>query len=460
LVIGNRLAANIGHYKTENTKLTFVNSRRRPVSVNSITAMPCYGSRVKIQLDGLADIDPLRVPLPNGTEVVTRVEARDGERLIKQGAIGRVVSSDGDRVEVAIIGGARATYDREQLTPRKAGQLRFARRRHAAWEALGDTVILETVVGSRAWGLADESSDIDRRGVFALPMPWTCGLTDPPEDLVSADGSATYWEVAKTIGQAVRADPNTLEALFLESATAADPIGQWLLDERDAFASAEIYGSFGRYALSQLKKLRQSLRLAEHRGLLLEWLAADPSMDLDAAAARLASEVGASHDRARSYIKQLYSSMFDQQLLAERELASLAAFAAERAGDFELPRELRPKNAYNLLRLLVTATRWLREGIPTFEITGALRGELLAIKRGEVPLAEVLARAEELAEDLEDARAHTALPRRADIGRADALLRKIRVECARRYLERVPGPFGIDAIEPPAAAWSSENTRD
>lgn len=410
---------------------------------------------MKIRLEGLADIDPLRVPLPNGTEVVTRVEARDGDHLIKQGAIGRVVSSDGDRVEVAIIGGARASYDRGDLTPRKAGQLRFAQRRHAAWEALGANVVIETVVGSRAWGLATEGSDTDLRGVFALPFAWTVGIAEPPEDLISADGSATYWEVGKTIAQAVRADPNTLEALFLGSATARDEIGQWLLDERDAFASAEIYGSFGRYALSQLKKLRQSLRLAEHRGLVLEWLAADPSMSLDAAAVRLAGEVAVSTERARSYIKQLYSSMFDQQLLADREFASLVAFAAERAGaDFDLPREQRPKNAYNLLRLLVTATRWLREGAPTFAVTGALRDELMAIKRGEVPLAEVLARAELLAADLEDAREHTALPPRADVGRADALLRRVRIECARRHLDREPGPFGRDAIEPPPAAWS------
>ena len=43
--------------------------------------------------------------------------------------------------------------------------------------------------------------------------------------LVSADGSATYWAAGKAIRQALRADPNTLEMLFLPSATPQDPIG-------------------------------------------------------------------------------------------------------------------------------------------------------------------------------------------------------------------------------------------
>jgi predicted nucleotidyltransferase len=33
-------------------------------------------------------------------------------------------------------------------------------------------VVVEAVVGSRAWGVADEGSDEDRRGVFVPPAPW------------------------------------------------------------------------------------------------------------------------------------------------------------------------------------------------------------------------------------------------------------------------------------------------
>ena len=74
----------------------------------------------------------------------------------------------------------------------------------------------------------------------------------------------------------------------MASARATDVLGEWVLGARDAFVSAEIYGSFGRYALSQLKRLAQSARLAEHRALVLEWLREEPAPSLDEVAARLA----------------------------------------------------------------------------------------------------------------------------------------------------------------------------
>jgi predicted nucleotidyltransferase len=321
--------------------------------------------------------------------------------------------------------------------------------------------VLDTTVGSRAWGLADASSDEDHRGVFALPLPWTLGLVAPPEDLVSADGSSTYWAAGKAVRQALRADPNTLEMLFLPNARALDPIGEWLLAERDAFVSVEIYGTFGRYALGQLRRLEQGLRLAEHRAVVLEWLRADPTLSLDALAAKLAavstrampSEADRIH-QAKQYVKQLYRSMADQGLLEANEFAALVRFARDKSADFDLPRELRPKNAYNLVRLLATATRWLREGAPVFEVEGDLRDRLLAIKRGEVGLADVLAEAEAMAPELEKARDESRLPARPDVARADALLRRIGEEIARRWVERAAGPFGADAPKSPEVTWN------
>jgi hypothetical protein len=409
-------------------------------------------------------IDPLSVPLPNGTEVSTRVDRLTGERRIPCGAVGRVVAERDGVYEVQLVGVGLVAYSRGELLPRKAGQLRFARRRAADWSALRPCVVLEATVGSHAWGLAEAHSDTDVRGAFVVPFSWTGGLSELPQDLVSTDGSTTFWEAEKLVQQALRADPNTLELLFVETVRSLDPIGQWLLDARDGFVSQQIYGTFGRYALSQLKKLQQSARLAEHRALVVDWLRTDPTLSLDGIAERLAIATAIeapsardAHERAKEYVKQLYRSMYDQGLLARNELDALRAFAAsERAATFELPRELRPKNAYNLLRLIGTATRWLQTGAPTLRVEGAFRDELLAIKRGQVPLDEVLRRAEARVPELEEARRETKLPAQPDTARADELLRRVRQEAARRWFSGEPGPLGRNAPALPGLSSEEE----
>lgn len=413
------------------------------------------------RIRGLEQVDRLSVPLPHGTEVTTRVErVASGGRRIPQGVVGRVVRAHDGGFDVQIVGVGEVWFAREELVPRRVGQVNFARRREAAWSALTPCVVLETRVGSHAWGLANENSDVDVRGVFALPLAWTFGLVEAPMDLVSADGSTTYWEVRKAVEQALRADPNTLETLFVPGAKASDVLGEWLLAEREAFVSKAIFGSFGRYAMSQLDKLTRSQRLAEHRDLLLEWLCEEPAPDLDEVAKRLAAVSPRSAPTqqdallaAKTYVKQLYRSLWDQGLLTANDFAALTAYA--RGGGQRPPsaRELRPKNAYNLLRLVATAAGWLREGTPTFEASGALKARLLDIKAGRVPLEDVLRDAEAMAPDLEAAHRESKLPEHPDYERADRLLRRVGDEVARRWVLKEPGPLGRDAPEAPAMEW-------
>jgi len=422
-----------------------------------------WQSRDMTRLGGLVDLDPQAVPLPAGTEVVTRVDrVVDGE-LRPQGASGRVKAIAGDQVEVVFLDGKTARYLRVEVTPRKLGVQRYAQRRAAAWDSLRPCVVIDTVVGSRAWGVADEGSDEDHRGVFVLPMPWLTGLAEPPLDLVSLDGSQSYWEIGKAVRQGLRADPNTLEMMFANPLV-VDPMGEQLVAIRDAFLSIEIYGSFGRYALSQLDRLEHNQRLAEHRSTIIGWLRDDPALELDAAAERLADTARVAAPsrsdavaRSRDYIKQLYRSMYDQGLIAANDWASLRAAASISApASLELPRDLRPKNAYNLIRLLDLAIRWLRGEPPDVRVSGELKPTLVAIKKGEVPTTEVMALARELTPKLEAARQGSPLPKHPDVALVERVLRDVRYEAARRCVEGAPGPWGAQAPAPPEAHYDDD----
>ncbi len=437
------------------------------------------------RLGGLHDVDPDAAPLPVGTEVVTRVDRMvdvalpestdnttdadtlDGAtatRISKprsQGAVGKVTVCDvaNDTFTVRFVDGKQAVYSRAELLPRKIGLLRYQLRRDHAWHDLSATVVLDALVGSTAWGLADAASDQDHRGVFVLPLPWLTGLVEPPQDILSEDRTTAHWEIGKTMRQGLRADPNTLEMLFAKP-TIIDPMGTILLDVRMAMVSREIYGAFGRYALAQLDRLQHNQRLAEHRDTTLQWLRAEPGLTIDAAASRLvdAAQIAAptrrdAIARARDYLKQLYRSLYDQRLVASNEWQAMAQFARDDPRAFELPRDLRPKNAYNLIRLLDEGIRWLSGEPPTVRVPDELQPILRAIKCGELPMTEVMALAHAMTPRLEAARDASPLPMHGDVAAVEHALRTIRHQSARRFVEQSHDAWGMLASVPPPASY-------
>jgi hypothetical protein len=74
-----------------------------------------------------------------------------GERRVPQGSVGRVTRSDGDQLEVTVVGVGVVRYAPDELSPRRVGQVLFAHRRAGAWDALRSCVVLDAIVGSRAW---------------------------------------------------------------------------------------------------------------------------------------------------------------------------------------------------------------------------------------------------------------------------------------------------------------------
>lgn len=124
-------------------------------------------------------------------------------------------------------------------------------------------ILLSGIVGSTAYGLAREGSDVDRLGVFVEPTVEVAGLewSRDRETRVSTQPDVTLHEVGKYVRLALRCNPTITELLWLtgEYLETAEPIfGLRLIGLRDAFLSTEaVRNAYGNYARQQAKRLEE-----------------------------------------------------------------------------------------------------------------------------------------------------------------------------------------------------------
>ena len=122
-------------------------------------------------------------------------------------------------------------------------------------KAITQKIILEGIVGSTAYGLATENSDIDKLGLYVAPTQEILSLRKPEETIVKNKPDITYHEVEKFMNLALKCNPTVLELLFLENYEILTDEGIGLLTIKDAFLSNTIKNSYGGYAVSQARKL-------------------------------------------------------------------------------------------------------------------------------------------------------------------------------------------------------------
>jgi uncharacterized protein len=130
----------------------------------------------------------------------------------------------------------------------------------AAQGNLYDRVILRCVIGSRAYGLDDDQSDTDRRGIYLPPADLHWSLYGVPEQLECEATQETYWELRKFLVLALKANPNVLECLYTPLVEHATGLARELLEMRSAFLSRLVYQTYNGYAMSQFKKMHADLR--------------------------------------------------------------------------------------------------------------------------------------------------------------------------------------------------------
>jgi hypothetical protein len=154
--------------------------------------------------------------LPIGTQVVTRVPVTGagGDRIYPPGAVAVVVHTPADathRTRVRFPDGFETTLRSREFAVRKHLEQPDRIASGCVEEDLFRHVIYRCVVGSRAYGLEEEDSDIDRRGIYLPPADLHWSLDGAPEQLERAATEECYWEVRKFLLLALKANPNILE---------------------------------------------------------------------------------------------------------------------------------------------------------------------------------------------------------------------------------------------------------
>lgn len=127
-------------------------------------------------------------------------------------------------------------------------------------------IIFESIVGSTAYGLATENSDVDQLGVYVMPTEELHGLklfTERDFTVVKErpeDQDRTFHEVGKFARLALTANPTVTELLWVpESLVLTNSVAfEGLRNNRLKFLSAErVKDAYMGYATAQFKKINE-----------------------------------------------------------------------------------------------------------------------------------------------------------------------------------------------------------
>lgn len=194
-----------------------------------------------------------------GTQVVLKVAKPlpGGQETKPPGSVGVVVQSPPNNEEPYLV-----RFADGQTVTAWFGEL--ALRRREVEDELGEVaedlrpyIIYRCQVGSKAFGMASESSDDDLRGIFLPPARLHWSLRRMPEQLEYTDGvrDEVYWELEKFLRLAMKANPSVLETLWTPLVLEADETARELREIRGAFLSKHIYKTYSGYVLSQFRRM-------------------------------------------------------------------------------------------------------------------------------------------------------------------------------------------------------------
>ena len=119
-------------------------------------------------------------------------------------------------------------------------------------------ICYEVIAGSHAYGLNNENSDIDTRGIFIHPIEDYLTLNEPEKQINDEKHDITYYSLKRFFELARTANPNIIELLFMpdDCIRKRNEIFDILIENRNLFISKKAYFTHAKYAEAQIKKAK------------------------------------------------------------------------------------------------------------------------------------------------------------------------------------------------------------
>ena len=114
--------------------------------------------------------------------------------------------------------------------------------------------VLSVVVGSHAYGLDTDESDVDRRGVYVPPTRLFWAFEKPPTSVDGPEQERVSWEVEHFLSLALKANPTVLEVLASDLVETCTPLGSELQALLPALLSQRAADSYRRATAQQFAR--------------------------------------------------------------------------------------------------------------------------------------------------------------------------------------------------------------
>ncbi|MEV6606960.1 nucleotidyltransferase domain-containing protein [Kutzneria sp. NPDC051319] len=114
--------------------------------------------------------------------------------------------------------------------------------------------VLSVVIGSHAYGLDTDESDVDRRGVYVPPTRLFWAFEKPPTSVDGPEQERVSWEVEHFLSLALKANPTVLEVLASDLVETCTPLGAELQALLPALLSQRAADSYRRATAQQFAR--------------------------------------------------------------------------------------------------------------------------------------------------------------------------------------------------------------